>query len=387
MPENPKKILLVVRWPVGGIRTFIRYVYKNIDTERWHLTILAPSSSGLETMREDLRESKVTFIAVNEMPTDGSSGAVLFTRHIYHALKTKKYDLVHSHGFISGACTSLAQICSFSNTPHLMTSHDIINKSQFHGIKGVIKKAVLAKLFNYIDKIHSVSNDAQNNFLEYFPSFKNSDKCLVIRNGIDVEQFSQVTPRNFRQELSLSEEEFLIGFFGRFMSQKGFILLIEAIECLCKKELPKKPLVLSFGDGGFSSQEKLEISKRKLNEYFLFLSFIPNVAESIKGLDVVVMPSLWEACPLTPMETLVCGIPLIATDCIGLREVIRNTPAHIIPSGNALALSEAILQEMKGKNIDYFMHFRNIAVTRYDVKNTKTSIFLTYDKLMKSKFE
>lgn len=365
--NNLKKILLVVRWPVGGIRTFIRYVYKNFDPNQWRFSIIAPEIDEMRVLMEDLSGLDIAWIPVRGIPDDGSSGFWKITRCVARHLAREKYNLVHSHGFTSGLCASLP---SFSRgIPHLMTSHDVINDDQFSGIKGGLKKIGMGTVFSLISKIHSVSYDAQDNLVSFFPGLaKKNGKLLVIPNGIDTDRFLTAEPRNLRLELGLNDDVFLIGFFGRFMKQKGFHYLVEAIEILTKKNLPRKPLVLAFGEGGFIREEKQSIIEKGLESYFRFLPFTPNVAGAIKGLDVVVMPSLWEACPLLPMETLVSGTPLIASNCIGLREVIKDTPSRIVPSGNSTALADIIHKEILDPSKNKSMSFIEEAAERFCVK-------------------
>ncbi|NLC30785.1 MAG: glycosyltransferase family 4 protein, partial [Candidatus Moranbacteria bacterium] len=334
------RVLLVVRWPVGGIRTFLRYVYRNFDAEKWEIAILAPDLPELRILLDELKELKIRYVSIPAEPTP----ALFFWKILREPFKGK-YALVHSHGFTSGICTALPAV--MCRTPHLMTSHDVINFNQFVGWKGHIKKWVMGILFNFINTIHSISHDAQENLLENFPFLSSrKNKLIVIPNGIEVERFSNAEPRDLKGELGVGEDVFLIGFLGRFMAQKGFCYLVDAIDLLQKKEnLPKRPLVLTFGEGAFIREEKLAIKKRNLEEYFCFMPFAPDVSGTIKGLDVVAMPSLWEACPLQPMEALICGTPFIGTDCIGLREVLNGTPAFVVPKADPHSLANAIEDE------------------------------------------
>jgi glycosyltransferase involved in cell wall biosynthesis len=284
------------------------------------------------------------------------------------------YDLVHSQGFTSGICAALPSF--LARKPHILTSHDVLSEKQFKGFAGLFKKIGMGIAFSLIPTIHSVSHDAQDNLLEFFHFLrKKMGKCVVIPNGLEVERFVDVVPRDLRKELGVGEETFLIGFLGRFMSQKGFTYLVDATEFLSKNEyLSKKILVVTFGEGGFIREEKAQISERGLEQYFRFLPFTPNVAGVLKSLDVVVMPSLWEACGLLAMEVLVAGTPLIVTNCIGLREVVRNTPAYVVPPGNAEALAEGIELFMKDDRKKIFKTFANEAVNVFDVKHQAEKI-------------
>jgi glycosyltransferase involved in cell wall biosynthesis len=375
------KVLLVIRWPVGGIRTFVRYVYRNFDRNKWQFTIIAPEMDEMKILIDDLHEFDVAYLPVREMPNDWTSCFGKMFQSVSRQLVIKKYDLIHSHGFTSGMCSAIPAF--LLRTPHLMTSHETLNDKQFDDLKGKTRLIGMKFLFMLIDKVHSVSYDAQDNLLKYFPHLMRKGKCIVIPNGIEIRRFLEAERRDFRTELYLSDEVFLIGFLGRFMAPKGFRYLVDAIDILREvTDLPKKPLVLNFGEGGFIREEKQAIKVRGLEEFFRFMPFTPNVAKTLKGLDVVVMPSLSEACGLLAMEAMVCGTPLIGTDCIGLREILRNTPAIMVPKANSIALAQALRQEILANHKNEFMLFKQSAVDRFCASKTSRALLQFYGKML-----
>ena len=74
---------------------------------------------------------------------------------------------------------------------------------------------------------------------------------------------------------------------------------------------------------------------------------VPDVLPILQKLDLLIMPSLWEACPVLPMEAMCAGVPVLGSDCIGLREVLRGTPSLTSPAGDAPALASAIQEAIK----------------------------------------
>ncbi len=363
------RVLLVVRWPVGGIRTFIRYIYRNFDPEKYHFTVLGPDHSELSVLLEDLKDLDISCITFrNDM---APWKVIMF---VMKTILFGKFDLIHSQGFMAGLYSALP--ARLSGTRHIMTSHDVFLSKQFVGLKGFFKKKALSFFLPLIDIIHSVSNDAHKNLLEFIPVLrKKSGKCIAISNGIDIERFQSSEKRDFRKELKLSKEAFLVGFLGRFMSQKGFVYLVDAMEILSKnKNINRKPVVLAFGFDGFVREDTEYLKNKGLEEYFHFLPFTSNVASTLKGLDVIAMPSLWEACPLLPMEAMVAGVPVIGTDCLGLREVLKDTPNVILPAGNSSALAEALENEIKNPSCSQTEAFREEAASRFDVRKQATEL-------------
>ena len=150
MTVSKTKILLVVRWPGGGIRTFLRYVYRNFDPHLFQLTILSPNEQELDILKEDLKDLNVEIIRLSENP----SASKLFKGIIKHVL-SGKYNLIHSQGFTAGIYASLPAY--IAGVPHILTTHDILNGKMFEGITGQFKKIVMGLAFSLINTIHCVS--------------------------------------------------------------------------------------------------------------------------------------------------------------------------------------------------------------------------------------
>ena len=253
---------------------------------------------------------------------------------------------------------------------------------QFKGIKGKLIAIILSVTLRMAVRVHSVSQDAQENLQNFFPQVSKK-KFVVIPNGIEIDRFIYAKSKKLKEAYSAGNA-YLIGFFGRFMGQKGFRYLVDAIDTIIQDDTTlKTPIVLAFGWGGFIEREKRNIKKRRLNKYFKFLPFEPNIAGAIKSLDVVVMPSLWEACGLLAMETLVCGKPLIATNCIGLREVVSNTPTITVPVRDSDKLATAIKSsmEMAPKLELCFKSFVSDASYRFDVRHQSKSLMDLYEQI------
>ena len=280
-----------------------------------------------------------------------------------------KFDLVHSHGFTCGVLSTPAAI--LSRTPHIVTLHETLRDEQFMGLTGAMKILMLGGTLALADTVHCVSHDARDNLLSYLNVLRLvEDKVVVIRHGVEVDRFLGADRRDLRKELGLAQDTFLIGFLGRYMPEKGFEFLIDALALLDRKaSLPKRPVVLSFNvNDGYIREQKANVNRKGLSDSVFFLPFVENVAPTFKGLDVVVMPSLREACPLLPMEAMIAGVPFIGTDCLGLREVLKDTPAAVIPTRDSVALSEALIREMNNPTTTKAREFSREAGVRFDVQ-------------------
>lgn len=365
------KILLVARWPVGGIKTYFKYIYGTANFSEVDITLLAPDNDLTDFISSQLPANRIKLIPV-------ASDRKSIIDAINKCLKMDKLDLIHSHGFSASFFTQ--QAVWHKKIPHLLTAHDVFLPNTFKGIKGLFNKLAMYWLLMSVSRVLSVSNDARNNILEYFPRLKER-QVVNITNGIDTASFTGGVARDFRRELDLTDQP-IIGFFGRFMAQKGFRQLVLAIEHIVKnKLLPTPPIVLTFGWGGFIREDYSYIEERELSAYFMQLPGTNDMPAAIKGVDLVVMPSRWEACPLLPMEVLSCGVPIIGTNCVGLREVLANTPAKAIAVGDYKQLAEAIVEQLVTGDAA-FAEYQHVAVKRFAADEHSQQLLALYKSLL-----
>lgn len=365
------KILLVARWPVGGIRTYLRYIYSQEFFSGYDLVLLAPDIELKNFLIQHFPENRVRLVVAEN--TDKG-----LRKELKKLLLSEHFDLIHSHGFSAGALIS--SIIGRLPAPHIMTAHDVFRAEQFFGAKGKIKSLLLNLAYWRTQGILTVGDDALVNFKEFMP-LVSPQKIHNIDHGVDTERFANAQRRNFHDELNLHNRK-IIGFFGRFMSQKGLVDVIKAMKMLSEHRAPEQmPIVLTFGWGGFIREDYALIDQLGLSDYFRQLPFTDDVPAAIKGVDMVVMPSRWEACGLLAMEVLSAGTPLIATNCIGLRCVVENTPTRIIEPYRPDQLADAMDAELNESSAKIFNTFKTVAVKRFNLERPAQALHDYYQQL------
>ena len=372
-------ILLNVRWPIGGIRTYLRYVYRLFPPDRYRFTLLAPSERELDVLKDDLGEQLNSIVV--STPTIGSISV-----QITKLLRSNRYDLVHSHGLSAGMLAALPMMAT--KVPHIVTLHDVFLRKLFNGAQGYLKRHAVNRGLQLPEVLHLLGSDQKENLAEFFPNVaQRFDKIEIIRSGIEIERFSakhdHFESLAFRTENNIPNTASLLGYFGRFMAQKGFGTLVDAIEILLKeKDESEVPIIAAFGSGGFLEREKRMLRSRRLGGQFRFLPFMANIADALPHLDGVVMPSRWEAVGLVAMEVLVAGVPLLASNCIGLREVVAETPAFSYQSDNARDLADVLNQWCANPRKVEFKEFAPQAAKRFDVQKTATGLQELYARII-----
>ena len=378
------KVLIPARHLVGGIRTYLKYTFKYLDATRYEFTILS--------VINDLEESESRFltndlknIKIRVIEKEGDFEEWILLKTIFSELLDNKYDLIHSQGLTAGVLTAIVN--QIFHIPHIITSHDVFRPDQFNSKIGFLKKIGISFLLKRVDILQSVSNDAQANLLEFLPALKSRINHLkVIHNGIDLEVFNKSTIKeNMRAKWGIDNSTFAFGFLGRFMPQKGFDILIEAVEEFTKvNDNVAQFKIVAVNDGAFIREYKKIIHDKNLEEYFIFQGFTKDIQIVINSLDAVVIPSLWEAFSLLPMEAMILGCPIIVSNCIGLREVARNTPAIVFEMSNVKALIDVLKHFMKNsESIKYqFQRFKKRAQYQYDSIKTSDKLDNLYNEIL-----
>lgn len=364
--DDHKRLLTVVRWPLGGIRTYMRYVYQHLGPE-WKITILAADVQESAALRQDAKCIGAELILAPASPLG-------FLWAVFRALVQRRHDIIQSQGFISAITTCLANV--FFRKPHVLTVHGVLEDRLLQGFKGRLMRLVTNWAICSVDVVYAVSEDILEHVQQQVPCLAGSKvKQVAIMNGIEPQMFfGSRELGEFRRRHDLRSDLFLFGFLGRFMPQKGFDRIIEALALLEKSSVSRDYRLVAVGSGDYKSQYEAMAKEKGVFHRIVFLPFQHDVASVYQDLDAVVMPSNWEACPLQPMEALVSGVPIITSDCIGLREVVRDTPAVVVSNGNSEGLAIAMENLMRIDQGNTFEVFRKTAALRFNVCQTASNI-------------
>ena len=357
--------------PVGGIRTYLRYVFGLANFADVEITLLAPGEDIPGYFSEYMPSDRFGVQTVSPARRD-------LVRAIRQRLSHGRYDLLHSHGLTTGVAGEIAR--SGKNVPHLVTIHDVFLPSMFRGARGQAARLGLNILLRRCDLIHTVSEDCGNNFREFMP-YVRGERVRVVANGIDTARFSDAIPVDARKYFGFEEAVFMFGFFGRFMAQKGFRTIVDAVELIARNDSVAPFRVVTFGWGGFIREDYQYVQDKGLARYFVQHPGTDESERWIKAMDAVLMPSRWEACGLVGMEALVAGVPIIGTNCLGLREVLADSPAVVIAPMDAIELARAMSDLIRSDRKQEFREYVSIAVNRFDVGKCALGIRSLYSEL------
>lgn len=177
--------------------------------------------------------------------------------------------------------------------------------------------------------------------LAHYPGTRLAGKRpRLIHNAICLDNYRSNTTHPAL--LPLDNQHLIVGSIGRFTRQKGYVYLLHAIPRVLAR-IPDLHFIL-VGDGELRS--KLEESARELGiqDRVSFIGQREDIVPLLKSMHLFVLPSLWEGLPTVVLESMACGVPIVATDVPGTDELIQDqVNGVLVPPGDPQALADAII--------------------------------------------
>ena len=150
---------------------------------------------------------------------------------------------------------------------------------------------------------------------------------VITTKDLSVKDTSKLKTGNIRKKYNIEDETILIGSSGRIVWQKGYDQLLSLLE---KHDFNNKKLhFLIAGDGSLRETLISDLKEKKLESYITFIGNIKNIPEFLSALDIYIQPSVTEGFPLSVLEAMATGLPIICSDAGGLKEMINNNAIGI----------------------------------------------------------
>jgi glycosyltransferase involved in cell wall biosynthesis len=187
----------------------------------------------------------------------------------------------------------------------------------------------------------AVSDDVAKSILESIGPLQ--DKITVICNSVDLRRFQNGFDRTcFRQALRLPENAPVMAVVATFKRQKGHRHLLDALPAVITR-FPDLKVVL-VGDGDLREELVAQTKELNLKDHVHFLGLRKDIPELLAASDYFVLPSLWEGLSLALVEAMASGLPVVATDVSGTRQVmVHGETGLLVSPGNVPELSQALV--------------------------------------------
>ena len=346
-----KRILIFAAYflpSVGGYETNICELSKRLIQRGYQIDVITCNAENVPKSRKFLTYDKLDGIFVYRLPSWNILGGnypipkpSLTTFRILFRLLRNDYDLVNTQGRIF-LTSFLGLIFAKLKRIHLVHTERGTRPAASRGVINlvrIINDYTMGRLIiRSACKTIGVSQDTCN-----FLKKMGAKEAILIHNGINTNIFK-------RKELSQPDIKVTITFVGRLVYGKGVQNLILAFPELTRKTRAR---LLIIGDGSYKpALERLAQSVDRGNILFLGQKKQREIAELLSITDIFVNPSYSEGLPTSVLEAGVAGLPIVATDVGGTKEIIEDGKSgFLIPPTNTKALKETICQLIKNKHL------------------------------------
>ncbi len=307
MLENRVKVLLVIsNLEFGGAQRQIVELANNIDRSKYEVHLC--SLSSYTPLGDQLKSDVELTVLEKKFKFD-----FLVVFKLMQYMWNNKISVVHSYLFDAEIASRLA--CFFYPKSVKMIGSE---RNANYTIKNVQKKAyqLTKKMVDLIIANSKSGADYNAAALNYDRS-----KYRVVYNGVDTKKFSPVDTNVSRERFQLPRDVVLIGMFASFKEQKNHPVLLKALSRL-ESDLPEYRVIL-VGDmlhGGLHGSDLYyQNMLTMINDYGLEekITLVGNVDEVeclYPACDFTVLPSLFEGFPNVILESMACGVPVIASN-------------------------------------------------------------------------
>ena len=277
-------------------------------------------------------------------------------------------SLNKSSGFSLKTVKDLKKRISVIN-PHILHTHNLgpliygSLASRFgsqvmilHGEHGQLDKHHLTQkrlwqrkiLYRFCERIHTVSESLRRDLIAW--NFSES-KIVSVTNGVDTDRFKPTENKVIsRRALGLPEGGTLLGMVGRFSEFKGHMLLLDTFEILCEERADLNLLLL--GAGGSEEPDVLaRVSANPFRDRIHVVGHQERPENYYQAMDLMVFPSTHEGLSNAVLESMACGIPVIASKACGNDEAITDGKNGFLEAiDSTQSLSEAIKRVLSDMN-------------------------------------
>ena len=269
-------------------------------------------------------------IPVRVLP-ESELGPVKLLLAMTRELREAGCDILHTHRYKENILGTLA--ASYAGVPVCIRT--------IHGSPEPFRGLAWARMAVYLwlDRlVQRHLNDRVIVVADYLKSEMNSwlpeEKLVVIHNGLP-ERNPTITGKRS------ADDEFIIGWAGRMVPAKSLDALLHAVARL-RLRLPSVRLRVA-GDGPDAERLNNLVITLGLKDLVEFCGFVTDMSSFLGTLDVFVLPSRQEGLPVSLLEAMRAGVPVVASAVGGIPEVITHRRnGMLVSSGDANALSAAL---------------------------------------------
>jgi sugar transferase (PEP-CTERM/EpsH1 system associated) len=317
----------------GGMERGLLNIINYGNSERFRHVILCLTEAG--AFADLLRSPSCEVVELRKKPGNDFQ----IPKRIATEVRRRHIDVLHARGWAALVETAVASCLSRVRGAiygfHGKTLEDI------HGIS--LKRRLLQKFFiRFYHRVVTLNSCMRIDFAS--ESGLPEQKIRIIANGVDTELFRpRDDQHSLRAAFAVPLDRFVIGNVARLDAVKNHQVIFQALHQL-RMQMPR-PFFLLVGDGPHRATLESEIAALGLADDVRLYGYSNAIPELLNCMDVYVQSSFYEGFSNTVLEAMSCGLPILATDTGGTKDLFReNEEGYFFHPEDPEALGALILR-------------------------------------------
>lgn len=356
--------LITHMYEVGGAQVHVLDISKRLEADGHRVSILYGTENQLA---EELFVNEIEYIPLNHLIRKVNViKDILAFWEIRKTLKQKKPDIVAIHSSKAGIIGRIA--CWTLGIPFVFTAHGWAFTDGVEKNKQFFYRLLEKWIGKITKKVITVCD--YDRILALHHQVLTSAKLETIHNGV----IDRSNPNKHIAPVEIVK----ILMVARFDIPKKQLELLEALALI--KELNWH--MIFAGDGRLREQAAQYVQEHNLGHKVTFLGNHSNVSDLLHDADIFVLTSSWEGLPLSILEAMSHGLPIIASNVGGVKEAVRNSENgflihHNLPVLLSTLIEDPFLRKQMGKKS------REIYETSFTFERMYSQTLLSYKNLIK----
>jgi len=318
---------------VGGTERVVWEIATRLPRDRWEVRVWLSTAPGVDEMADALAARGVAVERVAEVDSRWDARGMLGT---WRRLRRARPHLLHVHHVWPAADRYLVALAEAAGVRHVVVTEHIVGRAHSAGQRA-LKRRELARAA----AVTAVCGAVAQSLVDDYGVPR--DRVRVVPNGADVpDEAAEAGPmRAIRETFRATPLRPLWVVASRLEEQKGHDVLLDALAEVRRRGL--EFTVACAGDGALRDALEARAAELGLAGHVRFLGRVEDVGPLLLAADAVLLPSRWEGLPLTLLEALARGRPVVASAVGGVPEVVEDgVSGRLVPPGDAAALADAL---------------------------------------------
>jgi glycosyltransferase involved in cell wall biosynthesis len=347
---EPIRVLRVIaRLNVGGPALHVAYLSAGLQERGYETTLVAGElARGEESMAFVAESRGVEVRAVSELRRQVSPFRdVVAAFRLAGLIRSTRPDVVHTHTAKAGAVGRVAVVLSGIRPRPVVvhTFHGHVLRGYFGPLTAWGFRLLERILARTTDALVAVSPQVRDDLVRL--GVAPADKFVVVRLGIELEERvggNGDARKRTRRLLGIPDDRFVVGWMGRMTAVKRTDDVLLALKGLHERGVPAALCLV--GDGPDRDQLEERAHELGIARDCFSLGYQDAVADWYAAFDAMILPSANEGTPVSVIESLAAGRPVVATDVGGVSDVVRDgVDGFLVEAADVDALADR-LQEL-----------------------------------------